>query len=113
MFFTPAAGVPMSTRPGDLDPGLVRYLERTEKISAQQFNEMINSQSGLLEIQKPIFDMRDLLDCDLLDCEKQDGRAAAMKTDFEVREFAIDTGSNEGASEGQQKNFSRAIIFLS
>jgi acetate kinase len=44
MFFTPAAGVPMSTRPGDLDPGLVRYLERTEKISAQQFNEMINSQ---------------------------------------------------------------------
>ena len=40
---------------------------------------------------------------DLLDCEKEDGRAAAMKTDFEVREFAIDTGSNEGASDGQQK----------
>ena len=108
MFFTPAAGVPMSTRPGDLNPGLVRYLERTEKISAQQFNEMINSQSGLLEISETSFRMRDLLDC-----EKQDGRAAAMKTDFEVREFAIDTGSNEGASEGQQKNFSRAIIFLS
>jgi acetate kinase len=44
MFFTPAAGVPMTTRPGDLDPGLARYLECTEKISAQQFNEMINSQ---------------------------------------------------------------------
>ena len=55
MFFTPAAGVPMSTRPFDLDPGLVRYLERTENISVQQFNEMINSQSGLLEISETNF----------------------------------------------------------
>src|SRR5579859_2651928 len=34
MSFTPAAGVPMSTRSGDLDPGLVWYLARTEKMSA-------------------------------------------------------------------------------
>ena len=36
MSFTPTAGVPMSTRTGDLDPGLVWYLARTEKMSAKQ-----------------------------------------------------------------------------
>jgi acetate kinase len=58
MSFTPIAGVPMSTRSGDLDPGLAR----TEKMSARQFNEMVNSQSGLLGISETSSDMRDLLD---------------------------------------------------
>jgi acetate kinase len=71
MSFTPAAGVPMSTRSGDLDPGLVWYLARTDKMSAQQFNEMVNSQSGLLGISETSSDMRDLLDR-----ETQDVRAA-------------------------------------
>ena len=61
MSFTPTAGVPMSTRSGDLDPGLVWYLARTEKMSAKQFNEMINFQSGLLGISETSSDMRDLL----------------------------------------------------
>jgi acetate kinase len=71
MSFTPAAGVPMSTRSGDLDPGLVWYLARTEKMSAQQFNEMVNSKSGLLGISETSSDMRDLLAH-----ETQDVRAA-------------------------------------
>jgi acetate kinase len=62
MSFTPTAGVPMSTRSGDLDPGLVWYLARTEKMSAQQFNEMVNFQSGLLGVSETSSDMRDLLD---------------------------------------------------
>jgi len=49
MSFTPAAGVPMSTRSGDLGPGLLWYLARSEDMSAKQFNEMVNSQSGLLD----------------------------------------------------------------
>jgi acetate kinase len=61
MSFTPAAGVPMSTRSGDLDPGLVWYLARTENMSAKQFNEMVNLQSGLLGISETSSDMRDLL----------------------------------------------------
>ena len=44
MSFTPTAGVPMGTRSGDLDPGLVWYLARSEKMSPKQFNEMINFQ---------------------------------------------------------------------
>ena len=71
MSFTPTAGVPMSTRSGDLDPALVWYLARTEKMSAKQFNEMVNSQSGLLGISETSSDMRDLLKC-----ETEDVRAA-------------------------------------
>jgi acetate kinase len=71
MSFTPAAGVPMSTRSGDLDPGLVWYLARTENMSAKQFNEMVNAESGLLGVSETSADMRDLLDR-----EAQDVRAA-------------------------------------
>jgi acetate kinase len=71
MSFTPTAGVPMSTRSGDLDPGLIWYLARTEKISAKQFNEMVNFQSGLLGISETSSDMHDLLEL-----ETRDERAA-------------------------------------
>jgi acetate kinase len=62
MCFTPAAGVLMSTRSGDLDPGLIWYLARTEKMSAKQFNEMVNFQSGLLGVSETSSDMHDLLE---------------------------------------------------
>jgi acetate kinase len=71
MSFTPAAGIPMSTRSGDLDPGLLWYLARTEKMNAKQFNEMVNFQSGLLGISETSSDMQDLLAR-----ETQDARAA-------------------------------------
>jgi acetate kinase len=61
MSFTPTAGVPMSTRTGDLDPGLVWYLARTEGMDAAAFNEMVNFKSGLLGISETSSDMRDLL----------------------------------------------------
>src|SRR6266446_7923972 len=61
MGFTPAAGVPMSTRSGDLDPGLVWYLARTEQMTAEQFHEMVHHQSGLLGVSELSPDMRDLL----------------------------------------------------
>jgi acetate kinase len=71
MSFTPTAGVPMSTRSGDLDPGLVWYLARTEKMNSKQFNEMVNFQSGLLGVSETSSDMHDLLEH-----EAQDARAA-------------------------------------
>ena len=71
MGFTPTAGVPMSTRSGDLDPGLIGYLASTENMTAKQFNEMVNSESGLLGISETSSDMRDLLER-----ETQDVRAA-------------------------------------
>jgi acetate kinase len=62
MGLTPTGGVPMSTRSGDLDPGLVWYLERTEGITAKKFNEMVNFQSGLLGVSETSSDMQDLLE---------------------------------------------------
>ena len=62
MGFTPAAGVPMSTRTGDMDPGLVWYLSQTEQMTAQQFHRMINHESGLLGISETSSDVRDLLE---------------------------------------------------
>jgi len=71
MSLTPAAGVPMGTRSGDLDPGLFSYLARAEGLDAKQFDEMVNFQSGLLGVSETSSDMRDLLDR-----EPQDVRAA-------------------------------------
>jgi acetate kinase len=71
MCFTPTAGLVMSTRSGDLDPGLAPYLARTEKMTTQQFYKMVNHESGLLGVSETSSDMRDLLDH-----EKSDERAA-------------------------------------
>ena len=61
MAFTPAAGVPMSTRSGDLDPGLAWYLAQSENMSAEKFHRMVNHESGLLGISETSSDVRDLL----------------------------------------------------
>jgi len=62
MGFTPAAGLPMSTRAGDLDPGLAAYFARSENMDAEQFQRMINHESGLLGISETSPDVRDLLE---------------------------------------------------
>jgi len=61
MAFTPAAGLVMSTRSGDLDPGLGSFLARTEQMTAPQFQKMVNHESGLLGVSETSSDMRDLL----------------------------------------------------
>ena len=71
MGFTPASGVPMGSRSGDIDPGLVWYLARTEGLDASQFNELVNEKSGLLGVSETSADIRDLLRC-----ERDDPRAA-------------------------------------
>jgi len=71
MSFTPTAGLPMSTRSGDLDPGLSWYLSRAENVTARQFHHMINHESGLLGVSETSSDMRALLSH-----EQDDVRAA-------------------------------------
>ena len=61
MGLTPASGVPMATRAGDLDPGLAWYLARTEGLDAQQFNDLVNTRSGLLGMSETSGDLRELL----------------------------------------------------
>jgi acetate kinase len=71
MSFTPAAGVPMGTRSGDLDPGLVRYFARAEHMDAKRFDKMVNFESGLVGLSETSSDMHDLLER-----EPKDVRAA-------------------------------------
>ena len=71
MSLTPAAGLPMSSRSGDLDPGLSAFMARHERMSAAQFDRMVNKESGLLGVSETSADMRDLLAI-----EAEDVRAA-------------------------------------
>jgi len=62
MGFTPASGLPMGTRTGDLDPGVAWYLMQFEKLSSKEFNHLINHESGLLGVSQTSSDMRELME---------------------------------------------------
>jgi acetate kinase len=67
MGFTPTAGLVMGTRTGDLDPGLNYFLARTEKMTAAQFQNMVNHESGLLGVSGTSSDVRDLCTAEATD----------------------------------------------
>jgi acetate kinase len=61
MGFTPLEGLIMGARCGDLDPGVLAFLERTEKLTASQSEELLNKKSGLLGLSGISSDMREIL----------------------------------------------------
>ena len=61
MGFTPAGGLMMGTRTGDIDPGVLVYLARNEAMTADQIDDLVNRKSGLLGVSGTSADMRDLL----------------------------------------------------
>jgi acetate kinase len=61
MGFTPAEGLIMGTRCGDVDAGVLAFLERTEHMTATQSEEMLNKKSGLLGLSGVSSDMREIL----------------------------------------------------
>ena len=61
MGFTPAGGLVMGTRTGDLDPGIVWYMMHSEQMTTKKFNHLINHESGLLGVSEISSDMQDLL----------------------------------------------------
>jgi acetate kinase len=61
MGFTPIEGLIMGTRCGDLDPGVVAFLERNDNLSASQTEEILNKKSGLLGLSGISSDMREIL----------------------------------------------------
>jgi acetate kinase len=72
MSMTPASGIPMSTRSGDLDPGLLLYLARTLGYDANRLNHMANFESGLLGISETTADMKELLEIEASDQRAKD-----------------------------------------
>jgi acetate kinase len=61
MGFTPASGLVMGTRCGDIDPGLFGFLARAEGMTPERFHRMVNQESGLLGVSETSADVRDLL----------------------------------------------------
>jgi acetate kinase len=75
MGFTPAAGLVMGTRSGDLDPGLMSYLALTEPMDAARFQTMVNHESGLIGVSETSADVRDLLDSEGSDSRAREALA--------------------------------------
>jgi len=61
MAFTPNSGMPMGTRTGDLDPGVIVHLLRTEHLTADALDVVLSKESGMLGVSGTSADMRDLL----------------------------------------------------
>ena len=62
MGMTPAEGLVMGTRCGDIDPAILPYVEKTLEMTAEQIDNLINKKSGLLGISGKWSDMRDIED---------------------------------------------------
>ena len=63
MGFTPASGIVMSTRTGDIDPGLIDYLLREKHMEPADVSKLVYKQSGLLGVSGKTADMHALLEC--------------------------------------------------
>jgi len=60
MGFTPLAGVPMGTRSGDLDAGILEYLMNKHNMSMAEMMNVLNKKSGVLGVSGVSSDFRDL-----------------------------------------------------
>jgi acetate kinase len=60
MGLTPAGGIPMATRTGDLDPGVLLYLLRAKNMNVDSLETMLNRESGLTGLSGGMADMREL-----------------------------------------------------
>lgn len=80
MGLTPTGGIPMATRSGDIDPGVLLFLMRTEGITADGLEALLNHNAGLVAISGGESDIRRLQTA----MESGDTRAALA-----VRVFAL------------------------
>jgi len=60
MGYTPSSGVMMATRSGDIDPYIPLHIMKTQGLSADEVNRMINRESGLYGLSGGHSDMRDV-----------------------------------------------------
>ena len=60
MGLTPTGGIPMGTRLGDVDPGVLIHLMRTEKLGADELEDLVNHRCGLFALSGGESDVRTL-----------------------------------------------------
>lgn len=87
MSFTPASGVTMSTRSGDLDPSIFGFLHRQDAMSIDAFDRMVNFESGLLGVSGTTGDMKSLLN------QEKESEAAALAVELFVRDIKKTIGA--------------------
>jgi acetate kinase len=60
MGFTPMEGLVMGTRSGDIDPGVIFFLQRQFSMSFEQVEDVLNRKSGILGVSGISNDMREV-----------------------------------------------------
>jgi len=98
MGFTAVEGLPMGTRCGSMDPGVMLYLMDERRMDARAIEKLIYQQSGLLGISGISSDMRTLL--------ASDEPRARLAVDYFVYRISRELGSLAGALGGLD-----AIVF--
>ncbi len=114
MGLTPAAGLVMGTRTGDIDPGLPAYLARAEGMTAERFDHLINQESGLLGVSGRSADLRDLTAIEATDAHAAEavdlfchsarkwiGAMAAVLGGLETLVFSGGIGEHSSAIRGR------------
>jgi acetate kinase len=87
MGFSPLGGLVMSTRSGDLDPGLVLYLQKRYKLTPEELEDKLNKHSGLLAISGESPNLHDLLKLE------HDNPKAALAVEIYIRKIVMTIGS--------------------
>lgn len=80
MGLTPTGGVPMGTRSGDLDPGVMLYMMRVEHLNSDALEEIVNRESGLAGFSDGESDMQCLL---------EQGTVGNLKAQLAIDAYAI------------------------
>jgi acetate kinase len=92
MGFTALDGLPMGTRPGQIDPGVILYLIAQKGMSAKQVEDLLYRDSGLKGLSGVSNDMREL--------ERSDAPGAALAIDYFVYRIALNAGMLAAALGG-------------
>lgn len=94
MSFTPASGIPMSSRSGDLDPGIALFLQQKAGLSLEEFTHMVNHEAGLLGVSGLTADMKSLIDA------SEQNQLAALAVDLFCYRVRLAIGSLSAALGG-------------
>jgi acetate kinase len=92
MGFTALDGLPMGTRPGQIDPGVLLYLIKEKGMTASQVEDLLYRDSGLKGLSGDSNDMRELL--------SSDAAGAALAVDYFVYRAGLNAGMLAAALGG-------------
>jgi acetate kinase len=84
MGFTPAGGLMMGNRSGDLDPGVIIYLQKARGYSAEMINKLVNEKSGLAGVSRVSSSMKDVLQ---VENEREEASRAVDLYCYQARKF--------------------------